>query len=216
MNDLLSEVAGYYSAKIAKYGDTPQGVDWNGVKSQQLRFEQLTRILPASSSFSINDLGCGYGALLDYLIDRHSEFRYVGCDVSSVMVEAAKARTNLIQKQTLKSNSHDYEFHVGSQPLEVADYGIASGIFNVKMERSDAEWQSYFESTVDALNQTSRLGFAFNCLTAYSDVERMQDYLHYADPCFWFDRCKQKYSKQVALLHDYGLYEFTILVRKTG
>jgi hypothetical protein len=29
-----------------------------------------------------------------------------------------------------------------------------------------------------------------------------------------FDICKRKFSRNVALLHDYGLYEFTILVRK--
>jgi hypothetical protein len=58
------------------------------------------------------------------------------------------------------------------------------------------------------------LGFAFNCLTAYSDAHKMQSYLYYADPCRLFDLCKRRYSRNVALLHDYGLYEFTILVRK--
>jgi hypothetical protein len=44
----------------------------------------------------------------------------------------------------------------------------------------------------------------------------MRNYLYYADPCALFDLCKRRYSKHVALLHDYGLYEFTILVRKTS
>lgn len=42
----------------------------------------------------------------------------------------------------------------------------------------------------------------------------MKDYLYYADPCFLFDHCKRNYSDRVALLHDYGLYEFTMLVTK--
>jgi len=42
----------------------------------------------------------------------------------------------------------------------------------------------------------------------------MKDDLYYADPCYFFDYCKKKFSKNIALLHDYGLYEFTILVRK--
>ena len=29
-----------------------------------------------------------------------------------------------------------------------------------------------------------------------------------------FDLCKRRYSPRVALLHDYPLYEFTVLVRK--
>ena len=51
-------------------------------------------------------------------------------------------------------------------------------------------------------------------LTKYSDKEYMRDNLYYADPLFIFDYCKRNFSKQVALLHDYGLYEFTILVKK--
>jgi hypothetical protein len=42
----------------------------------------------------------------------------------------------------------------------------------------------------------------------------MQKHLYYADPCAIFDLCKRRYSRNVALLHDYGLYEFTIVVRK--
>ncbi len=67
---------------------------------------------------------------------------------------------------------------------------------------------------LDVLDRTSRSGFAFNCLTSYSDADKMREYLYYADPCALFDLCKRRYSRNVALLHDYGLYEFTILVRK--
>jgi hypothetical protein len=51
-------------------------------------------------------------------------------------------------------------------------------------------------------------------LTSYSDPDRMRSDLYYGDPCLFFDHCKRTYSKQVALLHDYGLYEFTVIVRK--
>ena len=50
-------------------------------------------------------------------------------------------------------------------------------------------------------------------LTSYSDPDRMRPDLYYGDPCRLFDHCKRRYSRHVALLHDYGLYEFTILVR---
>ena len=68
--------------------------------------------------------------------------------------------------------------------------------------------------SLGVLNETSTRGFSFNCLTSYSDSEKMRDDLFYANPCTIFDYCKRNFSKQVALLHDYGLYEFTILVRK--
>ena len=78
----------------------------------------------------------------------------------------------------------------------MADYGIASGIFNVRLERSDVEWRDYLETTLNVLDRTSHLGFAFNCLTSYSDTDKMRDYLYYADPCALFDLCKRRYSRR--------------------
>ena len=43
----------------------------------------------------------------------------------------------------------------------------------------------------------------------------MREELFYADPGWIFDQCMRRYSRHVALLHDYGLYEFTVLVRKS-
>ena len=54
----------------------------------------------------------------------------------------------------------------------------------------------------------------FNALTLYSDVEKRRGDLFYADPLAVFDRCKRQYSRFVTLLHDYPLYEFTIMVRR--
>lgn len=68
--NLISEVADYYADKLARYGDTPRGVDWNGEESQRLRFDNLCRIIDRDTDFSLNDLGCGYGALSDFLKNR--------------------------------------------------------------------------------------------------------------------------------------------------
>lgn len=205
-SDILTEVAEYYSSKLAKHGDTPRGVDWNSEESQTLRFKQLSKIINTSEPFSVNDLGCGYGAFCDFLTERHELISYVGIDVSEDMVSTAEQR---------HKDKNIARFITSSEPDKVAGYGVASGIFNVRLGRSDEEWRSYLEATLDVLDRTSRFGFAFNCLTSYSDTEKMRDYLFYADPCVLFDLCKRRYSPNVALLHDYKLYEFTILVRKS-
>lgn len=204
--EILDGVAGYYSRKLAEHGQTPQGVDWNGTASQLLRFEQLCRIIAPDEGYSLNDLGCGYGALCEYLDEQFAGGAYNGFDVSEDMISAAQQRFSAHGKA---------RFVCASEPDEVADFGVASGIFNVRMGHSEAEWSGYIESVLDILDRTSRKGFAFNCLTSYSDVEKMRGDLYYADPCRLFDICKRRYSRNVALLHDYGLYEFTILVRKS-
>ena len=205
-NSLLTEVAAYYSQKLAVHGATPEGVDWNGATGQTTRFNQIHRLFEdRKTSFSINDIGCGYGALLDYLQHRNSAANYLGLDISKEMIASA------IQRH---KPSAGVRFLVSSIPDQIADYSVASGIFNVRMERTDDEWSAYLLDTLDVLESTSKSGFAFNCLSSYSDEDQKKNYLYYADPCQLFDRCKRRYSRHVTLLHDYGLYEFTILVRK--
>ena len=62
----------------------------------------------------------------------------------------------------------------------------------------------------------SNKGFAFNCLSSYSDLDKQSTKLFYANPLELFDVCKKKYSDNVSLIHNYGLYEFTILVNKSS
>lgn len=202
---ILSEAEKYYSAKLEQYGVTPNGVDWNSKESQVLRFEQLCKIINTMGPFSINDLGCGYGALYDFIFEKHEQCSYFGIDISPSMIQAAKSRFQ---------SSKRVSFIVSDKPEQVADYGMASGIFNVRSATSDSDWYIYIEDTLSTLNSTSRLGFSFNCLTLYSDKDKMADHLFYADPGKLFDLCKRRFSNNVALLHDYGLFEFTILVRK--
>jgi SAM-dependent methyltransferase len=205
LESIHSSVAKYYSEKLHEHGDTPRGVDWNGEHGQALRFAQLLRVTDHTCVYSINDLGCGYGALYEYLQNQGGTFNYHGYDVAEDMVLAARKR---------HATASNADFHVAAAPTQVADYGVASGIFNVRVDRTDADWMLYIRSTLDLMHQSSRRGFAFNCLTSYSDADRMKDYLFYADPCVLFDFCKRSYSRNVSLLHDYDLYEFTILVKK--
>ena len=203
---ILAEVANYYADKLDLHGATPRGVDWNSAEGQLLRFDQLDKIIDRVWGFSCNDIGCGYGALLDYLHQKYSSFSYLGVDVSADMIRAACQQ---------HEGDQQARFITASLPGQVADYSIASGIFNVRLHFDDDEWMEYILYVIDNMNRLSRIGFAFNCLTSYSDEHLKRDNLYYADPCYLFDLCKRLYSKNVSLLHDYSLYEFTILVRKS-
>ena len=205
MIKILENINHYYTDKIKMHGATPKGVDWNGEESQFVRFEQLSKIIN-KDIFSINDIGCGYGKYFEFLQNRFSNFNYYGFDLSQEMIKNAKS---------LYSNKGGGFMQVDNlKNIEKADYSVASGIFSVKMEHNESEWLSYILATLEEMNEKSIKGFSFNMLTKYSEKEYMRDNLYYADPLFIFDYCKRNFSKQVALLHDYGLYEFTILVKK--
>ncbi len=204
--ELLKAVGDYYSEKLVTHGETAKGVDWSTEESQKLRFHELSRVIDFDKSFTINDLGCGYGAYFNYLASRVANFQYFGIDVSSPMIEAAKRRL---------ADRENAQFLCGGVPEAVMDYTVASGIFNVRLHHSEQDWRDYFLSTIEMMNAKSKAGFSFNCLTSYSDADRMRADLFYPNPGEIFDFCKRKFSRHVALLHDYGLYEFTILVRKS-
>ncbi|HCF28138.1 MAG TPA: SAM-dependent methyltransferase, partial [Cyanobacteria bacterium UBA11049] len=105
-------------------------------------------------------------------------------------------------------------FTTNENTLAVADYTIACGLLSLKLDNSVEQWEKYVLQLLDKLWSLSKNGLAFNSLTKYSDSQLMRPDLYYPDPCFLFDYCKTRFSRNVALLHDYGLYEFTILVRK--
>lgn len=199
---IIQQVSDYYTQRLAEHGQTHWGVDWNSTASQYLRFAQLLKIhATPSSAFSINDYGCGYGALVNYLTQQDFQFEYTGLDIAPAMVEAARQQFPSLT------------FVTDHQALAPADYTVASGIFNVQLQTADSDWYDYILTTLSRMWQLSKKGMAFNCLTSYSDAEYMRDYLYYTNPLTLFDYCHRHFSKQVALLHDYGLYEFTILVR---
>ena len=81
--------ARYYGEKLRQFGAVPRGVDWKSEESQRLRFVQLLRLIDEREMASVNDYGCGYGALSDYLRARGFRGRYVGFDVAKPMIAAA-------------------------------------------------------------------------------------------------------------------------------
>ncbi len=205
-HELKDKTKAYYSGKFDQFGPTNKGVDWSSPESQIIRFEQLLKIINIKSYFTIADIGCGYGALFQQLLSSYENFTYTGFDLVRVMIESAK---------TQFSSYKNARFIVSDQPDKVYDFNIASGIFNVSLDIDKIVWKKHFISMLNILNQHSRLGFAFNCLTSYADPEYIRPDLYYADPCEIFHYCKKNFSRHITLLHDYGLYEFTMLVRKS-
>lgn len=202
--NFLINIKQYYSDKIKLHGASPAGVDWNSKASQEVRFRELCKLINVKDTFTVLDYGCGYGALLAYLKQHYSDFNYTGYDISDDMLLTAKEANSAQGILWTNTLENDVQY----------DFVLASGLFNVRQDVSDVVWLNYILSTLDSLNKLSIKGFAFNILTMYSDLEYMKEYLYYADPGFLFNYCKTNYSKQVALLHDYDLYEFTIIVRK--
>jgi SAM-dependent methyltransferase len=204
---LIQRVEEYYTKTATKFGATPKGVDWNGEESQNLRFDVLTQITNLHDSFfSINDLGCGYGSFLEYCESKNYDFDYLGIDVSEKMIELAESKN---------FDSKRYKFLYGSEPNRIADYTFSSGIFNVKLDIDEEDWLEYILESITLMNNYSVHGFAFNCLSSIVESQHRRDYLYYSDAKFVKEFCLENISNDVSVMTNYGLYEFTVHVRKS-
>jgi len=205
--DIVTDVVDYYEGKLSTFGPTARGVDWKDEASQTKRFEQLTRALGVddrNGTFSLVDFGCGYGALLPFLRQRH-DFTYVGYDRSPQMI---------VEAMRLHEDVGEATFTSDWSAVAPANFIAASGVFNVRLGWSADDWSAYVLQTLAAINERAVDGWAANFLTAYADEDHKRADLFYADPAAIFDWCKRSASRWVSLFHDYELYEFTIGVRR--
>jgi SAM-dependent methyltransferase len=196
----------YYSEMLKRHGATARGVDWPSAASQYLRFVQLLKLCDFSRPFSINDFGCGYGALLEYFEYRRPAvaIRYHGIDISPPMIEAAELRW---KHNTLAT------FSVDSQCRDVADYSLASGVFNVKLDWPIEEWEAYIKSILTDLCAKSRRGFSVNFMLPLEQPSGEQ-LLYRTGPDRWMDFLKEL-DCSAEQISDYGLREFTLLARNS-
>ncbi len=197
----LGGISKFMEGLLEKEGETSWGVGFSDAENQATRFAPLLEVVDPEAEFTVNDLGAGFADLYGFIRDRGLPMSgYRGYDLSEKMLEVAKTRVG-----------DDAELVRGERLDQPADYSFACGIFNTKLEAGEEEWDNYMKAVVHNLDEFSTRGFAFNSLTTYVDYR--EDHLFYSDPMKMFNYCKREISPRVTLLHDYPLWEWTILVR---
>jgi SAM-dependent methyltransferase len=204
LDGVYAQVEAYYAAKVARHGATPLGVDWSCRATQELRFVQLLRLCDFAVPFSLNDLGCGYGALVAYLGWRHpgAAVDYLGVDLAPAMVRRARRR----------HAGAGTRFAVGRRCPRVADYTVASGIMNVKLGQPRAVWEAFVAATLGEMRRASRRGFAVNFM-AEAPPGSEPEGLYRTAPEPWARFCERELGCAVEVRDGYGLREFTLLAR---
>ena len=200
----LDKIKDLYDKNLDQHGIDSKSVGWTTPDSQVLRFEKLSSMVKdRTEPFTLNELGCGYGELYKYLLANGYNLKeYIGYDISDKMLEAAKTYIPYDNVKLLNA----------PKVTEMADYTTTSGIFNVKFEHEMEQWEDYIKACLKNMFEHSNKAMSFNLLTTYVDFEA--ENLYYADPTYFFNFCKRELSRYVTLIHDYKLYEWTIVVSK--
>jgi Methyltransferase domain len=206
LEQVYAVVEKYYADRVSKHGATPFGVDWTCIATQELRFVQLLKICKFTAPFSLNDVGCGYGAALAYLAKRHAsvDIDYLGLDLSSGMINHAAK---------LYGCRSDTQFLVAHVSPRLADYSIASGIFNVKLDQPLDIWERFIARTIKDMSATSRRGFSVNFIAPEEAVRNSTLQLYRTSPEPWVRFCERELGCTVEIISDYGLREITLLIQ---
>lgn len=189
----MSEVLRRYEEAFRLYGCTPEGVVWPDQAGVDLRFQKLIEILDGNP-FTAMDFGCGYGAMIPTLVERGLT-HYCGVEAVDVIRKEAELRYP------------EYEF-IEVMKGEV-DYCFVSGTFNLKMGVPDWQWTRWVLGTMRDLCRRARKGVAANFMTYKPD---------WKDKTLWYPASIAQITcslpGKVEVLEDYGLHEWTLLIRK--
>jgi SAM-dependent methyltransferase len=195
----------HYAGTFAKHGASSRGVDWGVWPDVHIRYGKMLEVIEPSAAAgapSLLDVGCGFGGLLDYSIERGVSVEYVGIDIVPEMIEYAR-------------NAHPAaRFHEGdvfslTEP-ESFDYVVCNGILTLKLEASILDMDRFSRRLIRKMFSLARRGIAFNMMTSH--VNFMAPNLYYKNPLEAIAFCATELSHKFRVDHSYPLYEFTIYV----
>lgn len=217
--ELYLRIAATYDWTFGLHGRTPRAALWSNRRGQSLRFRQLERVFEPEvvrrgrpwrrvrGAVTVNDLGCGYGPLFEWLDRRRwlaPDARYIGYDLSERMVESARRAIP----------DPRAAFYMSGEATEDADYSFASGTFGMKLDVPDADWELHCADVLRSLWARTGRGLAFNMLNQHGRHHRPKDDggLYYADPDHWAAFAERKLgAARVSLLARYSRHDFTVL-----
>jgi SAM-dependent methyltransferase len=199
----------HYENCLAKYGPNSKGMDWPNSDDLIKRFKVLTSIIneDLSNNFSVLDLGCGVGLMVDFLKESNliNKINYKGIDISSQMISFAKKRFpeydfegRDILESKLEENSYDYI--------------IMNGLFTEKLNMSQSEMLAFFKEMIKNVFDSCKKGFSFNVMSAHVDWKR--DDLFHLELDQLVSFLVQDCSRNIKIDMDYGLFEYSVFVRK--
>ena len=204
---LLKPVARRYEWSINKYGPIHRAAAWRDEKRQQRRFDIFTGLLAYNTNrdnVTINDLGCGYGAMFDTFrkLPQFSNGAYFGYDISRAMIKAAKIKIS--DPRALFIRNH--------KATKIADYSFVSGTYNMKMAANEDEWLAYIEESIVQLWSKTKISMGFNMLNIESPLR--ENTLYYADPAHFMNFCHKNLKANVRMINLLHPNEFVIFIRK--
>ncbi|MEM8635200.1 MAG: class I SAM-dependent methyltransferase [Pseudomonadota bacterium] len=192
---------------------TPEAVLWPNSNDLLSRFKALIspldwRQYSKRRPLKLLDVGCGPAFLLDYLASNSllEKVSYTGIDLVPEILTSAKTRWP------------DYDFEIrdirsNPFPEHSFDYAVFCGVFTAKFGLDYAGMLSILKDTISSAWNSVDLGLGYNVMSKHVDWER-DDLFHLPCDDAITLAIEQLNTRNVRILHDYGLYEYSCLLSK--
>ena len=207
MDEISNKLKKHHVNQFEKYGATSKGVDWGSDKENiDLRYKKMLNLVGGvKEKFSILDVGCGYGHLINFLEEEFEcDIEYVGIDLVEDMV--SWSRNNYDNKYTfINADFLEYDFK------QQFDYIVCNGILTQKLDASNISMDLYTNRMIKKMFQITNKGIAFNIMT--TKVNFFSNNLYYRNPSELFAYCMSEITNKIKIDHTY-LYEYTTYLYK--
>jgi SAM-dependent methyltransferase len=205
MPTLLDPVARTFSLGIKAFGQHHKALAWHDAERMQRRFDIFAGLImdiPEDRPISVNDHGCGYGAMFDSFkaLKALKHGRYYGYDISPEMIAEARKR----------HPDPRADFIVSHVATEAADYSFVSGTWNMKMWASNADWRDFVYENLRHLWSRTRTALGFNMLSIANPYR--EDTLYYADPLHMVEFCRRELTSNVHTVDRLEPREFVVFL----
>ena len=199
-SEKVESMVDYYDRLCDTQTDAARSVGWINDATQKVRFLNLT-LLGNLDGKSLLDVGCGIGGLFKYLQDQEEDVEYTGIDVSSKMVQRARAENPGARFNAINFLSEEF--------TETFDYIVASGALSYPVK----EPKVYIERVIHKMMMCANEAVAFNVLSNQAPQNLVMKRFMYFDPKEILDICF-KITPYVELKHHYLPNDFTVCLYK--
>lgn len=198
-----------YEQRFDLYGEIPAGVFWVDKSRQIARFDvifsQISRMI--YGEYSLADIGCGYGAMVDYLLQKKTGNLtfYSGYDICRSLIYSCEDR---FSKLGLK-------FKMGDCPEKAVDVSIMSGTYNLAVTKNVQHWEGYIEECLKRVWEKTNTAMIFNLQISNlgrSFISRNQ--IYYAHQMEMYSRLNNLFGYTEIILEERIPNDITLIVKR--
>ena len=211
MNNVYNEILRHvFWARFQDYGATPKGSFWLMRQRQEVRFniiaQEVSR-LADGAAVEIADIGCGYGAFANYLLEigNPKTSKYTGYDICPQLIEECREH----------SQSPAFNFEVGSAPLTPTMFTVMSGTYNLSVTPDIKNWEEYVFDCLESCWKQTTAAMIFN-LQIEDKPQISKSNIYYANKVAILEECIRRFGRTKVILNDEIPKDATFVILRVG